>query len=201
MRLGIFGGTFDPVHLGHLLLAENCRETCGLERVVFVPCARSPHKQDRQPTSGAARLEMLRLAIGGNDDFEASDLELQRGGISYSVDTVAAIRQANDDTELYFLLGADSLAQFHLWKQPERICELATLLVIMRPGTEKPRIATELFARLPDGGLRMMNCAAPLIDISSSDIRARVAAGKSIRYRTPRAVEEYIRANRLYRNS
>ncbi len=199
MRLGIFGGTFDPVHLGHLLLAETCRETCSLDQVVFVPCAHSPHKQDREPTPGAARLEMLRFAIGGNECFSISDFELQRGGISYSVDTLESIRQERAEAELFFLLGADSLTQFHLWKQPERICELVTLVVIQRPGSDPPVVCTESISRLPESGVRMVACAAPLIDISSSDIRDRVRSGRSIRYRTPRAVEEYIRARAVPR--
>lgn len=96
MRIGIFGGTFDPIHLGHLLLAENCRESCALDQVVFVPCALSPHKQDREPTAGAVRLEMLRLATGGNEFFSVSEVEIQRGGISYSVDTLESIQQGQD---------------------------------------------------------------------------------------------------------
>lgn len=198
MRIGIFGGTFDPIHLGHLLLAENCRESCALDQVVFVPCALSPHKQDREPTAGAVRLEMLRLATGGNEFFSVSEVEIQRGGISYSVDTLESIQQGHPQAELFFLMGADSLAQFHLWKRPDRICQLATLVVIQRPGNEPPVLDTGAFSPRPTHDVRMLRCEAPLIDISSSDIRRRVSSGRSIRYRTPRGVEEYIRANRLY---
>ncbi len=200
MRIGIFGGTFDPIHLGHLLLAETCREACQLDQVVFVPCAQSPHKRDTQPSDNGARLEMLRLAIGGHQSFSVSEIELQRGGVSYTVDTVESMSSERPDAELFLLLGADSLAQFHLWKQPERICDLATLVMIGRPDTDSPALRSDLFAAAPALPVRLLTCQAPLVEISSSDIRNRVAACKSIRYRTPRAVEAYIGASGLYQD-
>ena len=193
MRLGIYGGSFDPIHIGHLLLAECCREACQLDRVRFVPAAVSPHKADARPTSATHRWEMLRLSVGGYPPFEVSDWEIRRGGLSYTVDTLAAIREELPQAELFFLMGADTLADFPQWRAPETICRWATLVVVHRPGSPAP-----VTDALPAGrGCHVVTM--PQIDISSSDIRDRVAQGRSIRFQVPGAVEALIGAQRLYR--
>ena len=203
MRLGIFGGSFDPIHLGHLILAECCRESCQLDKVLFVPAARSPHKLESAPLQDKHRIEMIELAVGGHPNFEVNLSEIKRGGVSYTVDTLTEIKAQFPAAELYFLMGADSLEQFLSWREPNRVCELATLLVVGRPGADHPNVGEVLQGIVTDDRLdaiRKCQITAPLIDLSSTDIRARCQHGQSIRYRVPRAVEEYIRSNGLYRD-
>lgn len=201
MRIGIFGGTFNPVHYGHLLLAESCREQRGLDEVWFMPAAVPPHKQDLQLVDAAQRLEMLKLAAGGNEAFHVSDLEWKRGGVSYTVDTLEAIHAERPDAELYLLIGADTLADLPNWRDPRRVCELALPTAVCRPGSGEldyePLAAFVEPSRL--ARLRELRVEMPLIGISSRELRARVAAGKSIRYQVPRAVEKFIETARLYR--
>jgi nicotinate-nucleotide adenylyltransferase len=201
MRLGIFGGSFDPVHYGHLLLAETCREQCALDRVWLLPTAASPFKQDRRTASSRHRVEMLRLAIGGHPALEISTLEIDRGGVSYTVDTLAGIHAQQPDAELYLLMGADALADLPLWREAGRICQLAIPVVVRRAGAAEPSfdplqgIVTPQRLEL----CRTHQVTMPIIELASTDIRARVARGNSIRYRTPRAVEKYIASHGLYR--
>lgn len=201
MRIGIFGGTFNPVHYGHLLLAESCREQRGLDEVWFMPAAVPPHKQDLQLVDAAQRLEMLKLAAGGNEAFHVSDLEWKRGGVSYTVDTLEAIHAERPDAELYLLIGADTLADLPNWRNPQRVCELALPTAVCRPGAGEldyePLAAFVEPSRL--ARLRELRVEMPLIGISSRELRARVAAGKSIRYQVPRAVEKFIETAGLYR--
>ncbi len=200
MRLGIFGGTFDPVHYGHLLLAECCREQCRLDQVWFLPADIPPHKQERPLTPGRQRIEMLELAIGGHPAFSVSRLELDRGGVSYTVDTLTQIREQDPGRELYLLLGADSLLDLPHWKDPGRICELATLAVVGRVGQGigdfDPFAANTGWGQTSN--LRVQPVEMPLAELSSSDLRHRAATGASLRYRTPRAVEKYIESAGLY---
>jgi nicotinate-nucleotide adenylyltransferase len=202
MRLGIFGGSFDPVHYGHLLLAECCREQCGLEEVWFVPAAVAPHKQHATLTAPAHRVEMLRLATGGQGAFDVSTRELDRGGLSYTVDTLAEIHADRPTDELFLLLGADSLADLPNWREPARICELALLVVVQRPGAVEPDFAAlaPLVSAERLESIRRQRVEMPAIGLSASEIRSRVSARQSIRYRTPRAVERYIQTHGLYRD-
>lgn len=201
MRLGIFGGTFDPVHFGHLLLAECCREACRLDEVWFVPTCIPPHKQERVLTDGKRRVEMLQLAIAGNAAFRVSTLELDRGGISYTVETLRQIHSQLPQAELYLLLGADMLADLPAWREPETICRLARLAVVQRVGQAIPWTALEpLLGPQPFRHDRLSLVEMPLIELSSSQIRAAVAGGRSIRYRTPRSVELYILEHKLYKS-
>jgi nicotinate-nucleotide adenylyltransferase len=204
VRIGIFGGSFDPVHLGHLVVAECCREQARLDRVVFVPTAIQPFKQSRQPVAGQHRAEMLALAVGGNPAFEVSTVELDRGGVSYTVDTLAALREAHPDDELHLILGPDALASLPDWREPACILDLAGVIAVERDGlddvaaiVQAPRLATllgpERSRRIVADTVRM-----PAIGIRATDLRARIAAGHSIRYRTPRAVEQYIITHGLY---
>lgn len=200
MRLGIFGGTFDPIHYGHLLLAECCREQCELDRVWFVPAAIPPHKQARDVSSAEQRIEMLQLAVGGHAAFEVSRLEVDRGGLSYTAETLAAVAGQAPDAQLFFLMGADSLSELPTWREPARVCQLATVIVVRRPGSPPPDFdcLAELVPADRLEAMRQAQVEMPLVDLRSSDLRAQVAAGRSIRYRTPRAVEEYIRSHGLY---
>ena len=199
MRLGIYGGSFDPVHYGHLLLAETVREQSCLDQIWFMPAAQSPHKQGQPPTPPEARVEMLELAIAGHQLFQVSRLEIERGGLSYTVETLRRVAEAEPTAEKFLLMGADALVDFPHWKSPAEICELATLLVVGRPGSGidfSPLAAFLSPARCAE--LESQKVQMPQLDISSGVLRDRVAAGKSIRYQTPRSVEKYIESQQLY---
>jgi nicotinate-nucleotide adenylyltransferase len=196
MRLGLFGGTFDPIHLGHLILAEQCREACGLDRVWFVVAGAPPHKRGNR-TSFSHRLEMVRIAIAGHHGFEASDLEARRPGPHYSIDTVTAVHSQRPDDDLYFLIGADSLADLPTWRDPAGIARLATIVVVNRPGIEE--VVPTTVVDLGPGSHTLQFVTIPPIGIASKDLRLRLAEGRTIRYMVPRAVEMYIEAQELYR--
>jgi nicotinate-nucleotide adenylyltransferase len=197
LRLGVLGGTFDPVHVGHLLLAEEAREQLGLEQVRFVPAGQPWRKAGRRISNAEDRLAMLRLAAEDNPAFEVSDLEVSRLGPSYTGETLASIRTEQKDAEIFFILGEDALADLPNWRDPDRIVELAVLAVARRPsdGTEERDL--ELMAIAPG---REVWLSMPRIDISSSEIRERVQKGLSVRYRVPDAVEAYIGEHNLYMN-
>jgi nicotinate-nucleotide adenylyltransferase len=199
--LGIYGGSFDPVHFGHLLVAECCREQCRLDEVWFVPAAISPHKQHTVAAEAHHRVEMLTLAVGGHESFRVSTIEVDRGGVSYTVDTLEQIHTEDPDRELFLILGADSLADLPTWREPRRICELALPVVVRRAYSPEPDFSVLGEFMLPDriAAAQAAQVSMPAIGISSTELRERVAAGKSIRYRTPRAVEKYIETQGLYR--
>jgi nicotinate-nucleotide adenylyltransferase len=194
-RLGVFGGTFDPPHLAHLAVAERAREQLRLERVVFVPAADPPHKRARAKTPFRQRLAMTRLAIRGHAGFAVSDLESRRPGPSYTVETLRAMRRRHPRHELVLVLGADSLADLRGWRDPQAILGLARIAVAPRPpGGGRPRLRWPAGAR---GRVTRLDC--PLLDVSSSDLRARARRGESLRYLVPDAVAAYVRRRRLYR--
>jgi nicotinate-nucleotide adenylyltransferase len=201
MRLGIFGGTFDPVHYGHLLLAESCREQCQLDEVWFVPAAVPPHKQGWVHTPAADRVAMLELAIAAYAPFRVNGLELERGGVSYTVETLRAIRQEDESRELFFLMGADSLHDLPLWKEPGEILRLAMPVIVRRGGVAAPDLGC--LSGLVDAerlaAIERHQVEMPQVELSSRELRRRVAEGLSIRYRVPRAVEMFIEAEGLYR--
>ncbi len=203
MRLGILGGSFDPVHYGHLLLAESCREQCQLDAVRFVPAAVPPHKQDRKLSSDADRVEMLKLATGGHEAFSVWTWEIDRGGVSYTVETLQHLHDEDPTRELFFLMGADSLTDLPTWKEPERICSLAIPAVVRRIGSPEPddTVLAQLMSAQRLAIARKHRVQMPTIDLSSTELRRRVTAGESIRYRTPRAVEKYIESHSLYRST
>jgi nicotinate-nucleotide adenylyltransferase len=198
-RVGILGGTFDPPHLGHLWLATLAAESLGLDRVLFMPAAQPPHKR-RQEISGATdRLLMTRLAIADNRDFELSAVEMERPGPSYTVDSVEELqRQLGARTSLYLIMAADSFSQIDTWREPDRLLSLLEWAVGPRPGVELPQ-RSALDRRFGEAAQRIHLLSGPSLDVSSSEIRARVAAGHSIRYLVPRAVEELIVERGLYR--
>lgn len=199
-KIGIFGGTFDPVHLGHLILAEQAREQLALDQVLLIPAAVPPHKQTAALTPGKRRLEMLHLAVAGNPGLDVSDVELVRGGVSYTVDTLRALRESRPNVAWHLLIGADNLRDFAGWREAAEIPRLAHLAVARRPGDDVLDF-TGLEAIVPADALAEM-CRLvveiPLLEISSTDVRRRAAAGRSIRYLVPAAVEAYILAHELY---
>ena len=201
MRLGIFGGTFDPVHYGHLLLAECCREQCKLDAVWFLPAAVPPHKRDLELSPAENRGEMLELAIAGHPAFAVCRYEIDRGGVNYTFETLGHLHEEDPRRELFFLLGADMLHDLPHWRQAARILELALQVVVRRPGAGAldfaglaPLAPPERIAQIRGNQVEM-----PEIGISSTEVRRRTATGLSIRYRTPRAVEKYIETQGLYR--
>lgn len=199
MRLGIFGGSFDPVHYGHLLLAECCREQRALDRVLFLPTAVPPHKQDCTPSEAGLRAEMLELAIAGNPAFAISRFEVDRGGVNYTVDTLTHFRAEHPDAELFFLMGADMLSDLPHWRSAAQVCQLA-LPVAVRRGPAQPDFdcLREITTSERIEQIRRHQVEMPAVAISGTDLRRRVAEGLSIRYRTPPAVEQYILSHRLY---
>lgn len=198
MRIGVFGGSFDPIHHGHLILAENCRQQARLDQVLFMPCAMSPHKLDGAHGTDRQRLEMLDLAIGGHRDFVRSDMEIKRGGVSYTVETLRELTGQND-SELFFLMGADSLESFSSWREPEEILKLAKPIVVGRPGsTIDLSVLESLSSKEYVESLGELSVESPLVEISSSDIRRRVASNQSVRFLVPRSIEKYIETQRMY---
>ena len=199
--MGVLGGTFDPVHVGHLAIAEDAREAIGLERVLFVPVASPPHKQGQPISPAEARLAMVELAIAGNASFAADRVELDRPGPSYAVDTmellVARERAAGRDPEVTFVLSAEAFRELPTWRSPDRLFELCRFAVVPRAGTETPDRAW-VEARFPGRADRVTFLAGPLLGVSSTEIRARVRAGRSIRYLVPDAVARYIADHGLY---
>ena len=199
MRIGIFGGTFDPVHYGHLLLAETCREQLKLDEVRFVPAATPPHKLHDQISDGHVRADMLSLAVSGYREFVVDRRELKRKGPSYTVDTLAEFAAEFPGAELYFLAGADSLRDFLSWREPDRILELATLVACNRPGL--PKLHAEQVAKWvgPEIADHVLTLQMPGTDISGSEIRERVREGRSLRFLMPRDVEVFVIEHGLYR--
>ena len=191
-RIGVFGGTFDPPHVGHLALAEWAREALDLDRVLFVPAARPPHKRGKRMSPAGDRLAMTRLAVRGNRAFAVSAIEVRRTGPSYTVDTLRALARAHPGAAFWLLMGEDSLREFHTWHAPEAILELARLAVAARPGVRASRGP----ARFPRG--RVVWLRNPELPISSSEIRRRARAGRSVRYWVPDAVARYLAAHRIY---
>lgn len=203
MRLGLFGGSFDPVHTGHLVLADSCAGQAALDAVWFVPAARQPLKPSGPQASDAERLAMLRLALADRPRLEVSTLEIERGGASYTVDTLAEVHAQLPEAELFFLMGADSLAEFLRWRRPEEICKLATPLVVHRAGSPAPDltilsklVSAERLDAIGDSQVEM-----PAVPISSSQIRQLIAAGGDWKDLLPPTVANYIALQRLYLKS
>lgn len=201
MNIGVLGGTFDPIHNGHLTVAATVREKLSLDEVIFVPAGQPWQKADRQVSPVADRLEMVRLAVDGRPGYGMSIVEASRPGNSYSLETLTEIRhRLGDDDELYFVLGWDSLAQFPGWYAPERIIRLCRLVAVPRPGYPRPDVSA-MEKALPGISARLVLLDEPHIDVSASQIRERVTAGQPISDLVPAAVAEYIEEHRLYRGS
>ena len=199
MRRGILGGTFDPVHTGHLILAQEVLLRLGLDEIWFIPTGLPWMKRDEPVTAREHRLAMVELAIAGNPAFQLSTIELDRPGETYTVDTLDALRagpMAND--EVLFIMGADTLQTMQRWKAPKRILEQARLVVAMRPGHGAVNLDA-LTAIDPAASERVMVVQMPLIEISGTELRRRMSLGEPVRYLVPDAVGDYIERNNLYR--
>jgi nicotinate-nucleotide adenylyltransferase len=199
--IGVLGGTFDPIHIGHLILAEEVRDRAALDRVLLVPAARAPHKARLPEAPASARLRMAEVAVEGHERFEVSPLEIERGGISYTLDTVSALLELHPDAELAFLLGADGLPDLPSWHRVDHLLERVRFLIATRPG-----YALSAFDELvPALGERIVNqlrrdaVEIPPIGVSSTEIRERVRAGRSVRFLVPPGVERVIEEHGLYR--
>lgn len=191
-RIGVFGGTFDPPHVGHLIAAADAHRALGLDLLLFVPSAVPPHKRRTVRASADLRLEMVRAAIEGDDRFAADDLELRRSGPSYSVDTLRELHLREPACELYFLIGADNLRDIPHWHRPEEIVRLARLVVLSREGDPG--------APETGGPFPARRVAVTRVDVSATEIRRRAAAGQSIRYLVPEAVRAVVEREGLYRD-
>ncbi len=187
-RIGILGGTFNPVHVGHLLIAQDALEQAGLDQVIFIPSAKPPHKAAPDLASPRQRWHMLQLALAGNPRFTADDVELRRGGKSYSIDTVVELQRRQPRAEFFFIIGSDSVQELHRWKEADRLVRLCRFIVLARPGFR----VTGPLAR------RCKVVTGHLCEIASREIRQRVRRGESIRYLVPDAVFRYIHARKLY---
>ena len=197
-KIGIMGGTFDPIHLGHLATAESVRELFALEEILFIPAARPPHKLSRPVTDEHHRLAMTILATRTNKFFRVSDMELRRTGFSYTLDTMDELhKQFDNSTELFFIIGADSLADLSKWHEAKKLVARSHFIATTRPGTDVDFSSTEKFfgAKASE---HIHRVTTPAIEISSTEIRQRVKLGRSIKYLVPEAVEEYILREGLY---
>lgn len=215
-KIGILGGTFNPIHYGHLAAAEEVRDRLKLDRVLFIPSFLPPHKQEEDLPSAAQRLEMARLATATNPSFKVSDIEVKRGGKSYTIDTITALRQSYPGAALFFITGLDSFLEIETWKDWEQLLTLCCFVVISRPGYrfgDLTKIAflrqagddlsaldrgTSMHAAVQSAGITVCFDVVPFYDLSSTDIRARVHQARTIKYHLPETVETYIIENKLY---
>lgn len=197
-RIGIIGGTFDPIHIGHLIIAEESRIRLGLDKVIFIPAGAPPHKPDSPISDAEDRYNMTVLATRDNPHFEVSRMELERSGPSYTVDTIAELRREyGDEADLYFIMGADSVLDILLWYEPGKLLSMCKVVAAARPGYD----TTEARRKLPREYLERIVFLhdSPEVSVSSTELRDRVASGIPIRYLVTPDVEDYIRENRLYR--
>ncbi len=199
-RIGILGGTFNPIHCGHLIIAESVRESFALERVLLIPSGLPPHKRDSEVIDPEQRYEMVRRAVSSNPFFEASRVEIDTVGYTYTVNTLQTLKKVyGDETALYFIIGADVIPELTSWKEFRTVFGLCEFIAVKRPGTWE-KSAEETVERLKSEYAARINLAdAPLIHLSSSEIRERCSRGKSIKYLVAEGVEEYIINEGLYR--
>ena len=197
-KVGLFGGTFDPIHKGHLAAAAAVRDRLHLAKVLFIPAGQPWLKEGRRITPAEQRLEMVKLAIAGKPYFEASTIEIERPGATYTVDTLSEILKSMGSVEIYVIIGMDTLKDFPRWKDPARLLKLGYLVAVPRPGYARPD--TELMAvMLPDLKERLVMLDGPEIDISATEIRQRIAAGRTFADLVPAKVAEYIKKKGLYK--
>lgn len=198
MKFGVLGGTFDPPHVGHLILAEEAREQLGLERVFLVPAGTPPHKLDEPMTSADHRVEMTRRAVAANPHFFVSLVDVERPGPSYTVETLRLLHERwGAETGIYFIVGMDMLADLPNWRKPRQVVELCRLAAANRPGYEAD--VSQLEAAIPGISGKIDYLTMPLLEVSGTDLRQRAREGRTLRYYVPAAVEAYIQAHRLYR--
>ncbi len=199
-RLGVMGGSFDPIHMGHLAIAEEAREVFSLEGIVFVPAAQPPHKDGGTVASGESRLAMAELAVSSNPHFEVSDVEMRRRGPSYTIDTLDEISRMRPEARVYFIVGADSLGELHTWHRADELAGRYDFIIIGRPGTDEVSLSDLEAGFTPEAAARLERnyIRAGIFHVSATGIRERVLHGKSIRYLVPPEVESYILKNGLY---
>lgn len=198
MKIGVLGGTFDPVHRGHILMAEEAKNALSLSEVLMVPAGQPVYKINKNIASAEHRLAMLRLAVAGRPYLKVSTIEIEHPGPSYTVDTIAGLRkQYGVGDEIYFILGWDSLAQLPEWREPARLVSLCFLVAVPRPGRPRPDL-NSMEASLPGISRRVVFLEKPQVDISASAIRVMAARGESIAQLVPGPVAEYIKKNKLY---
>lgn len=193
-KIGILGGTFNPVHTGHLLIAEGAREVLGLDQILFVPCAVPPLKQTKNLVSVRHRLAMVKLAVKGNSSFKISTIELDRGGVSYSIDTIRELCKSSQ-AKIFFIVGSDSLFQFSQWKNIHQLLDLCTLVVADRPGYKLVKGKSKILAKKTS---KIKIIQVPTLPISSTDIRVLAKKKRSLKHLVPDKVREYIIKYRLY---
>jgi nicotinate-nucleotide adenylyltransferase len=201
-RTGLLGGTFNPIHMGHLALAQSAYETYDLNRVIFIPCNKPPHKDDVPLVSVEHRLAMLNLAIEDDMRFEISQVELEREGPSFTVDTLSWFKELDPDREYCFIIGADTLPELHMWKDIDELLQMCRFISFERPGTESSELEPnrlQLSDPWPEKLLADLSKGVR-VEVSSSELRYRIAEGLSIKYLVPQAVEMYIAEHSLYRN-
>ncbi|HEY0739643.1 MAG TPA: nicotinate-nucleotide adenylyltransferase [Herpetosiphonaceae bacterium] len=198
-RIVILGGTFDPIHIGHLAIAEDVRYTLDASHVLFVPAAQQPLKSYQHRASAAERLAMAQLATADNPAFSVSDIEIRRGGLSYTVETVAEIHAQHPEAQIFFTVGVDAAVTLPKWREVERLLSLCRIVIVERPGyTFDPEV---LMAELPAARERILVVPGPALDISASEVRLRLSEGRPIRYHLPAAVREYIEEHGLYQDA
>jgi nicotinate-nucleotide adenylyltransferase len=197
--IGILGGTFDPVHYGHLAAAQEAAAVLGLDRVLFLPANDPPHKREESVTAAAQRLAMVKLAIADNPLFDLCEIELYRSGPSYTVDTLRSLRSTLPNTELYFIVGMDSLTELPGWHDPIGILDLAHVIAVHRPGWNTVDVR-DLVAKIPTAASRVQVIPMPGLDLSATDLRSRIHDGRPVRYLIPDPVIGYIREHGLYRS-
>ncbi len=191
-KVAIYGGSFNPIHTGHLITAGYVREICGLDKIIFIPCYISPHKTSTMPVDGQKRLDMVKAAVSGNPRFGVSDYELKKGGVSFTIDTVKHLKKKYDQVDL--IIGYDNLLVFDKWKDPDELVSLVNLIVLKRSTDTKKALKKNKYFKYAN----IIN--TPLIDVSSSEIRARIKQRKSIDFLVPESVKKYIVLHKLYRD-
>ncbi|NLL52309.1 MAG: nicotinate-nucleotide adenylyltransferase [Peptococcaceae bacterium] len=197
-RLGIMGGTFDPIHYGHLVAAETARVELGLDYVLFIPTGESPHKSNLKITDAEMRFKMVEISIKNNKYFKASRIEIKRKGPSYTVDTLREIHKLLPKQEIFFITGTDAMIDILAWREPQEIFKLARVIGASRPGYESQKHLAKIFSQYPESKDRLYQLEIPALAISSTYIRSRVGNNKSVRYLLPDEVRMYIENNRLY---
>ncbi len=200
MKIGLIGGTFNPVHYGHLILSEYVRDYCKLDKIIFIPTGLSPHKLSNTVIHPKIRFHMTKLAIDSNKYFSLTDIETCKTGISYTIDTIREMKKIYKNQELYFIIGADSLFQLPTWNHYEKLIQETNIIVVNRPGGKNHLIQEKINEYKELFGGNIIQVKTPLIDISSSNIRDRVKNGRSIKYLLPENVEDYILQKGLYKD-
>lgn len=199
-KLGVMGGTFDPVHYGHLVAAETARDELSLDKVIFIPAGKPPHKPDRRITAFRDRYRMMELATAANDFFETSSIEFDRAGPSYTIDTIRAMLVLYPGAEIYFITGADAVLDLDTWKDAGQLLALCYFVAASRPGYQLNGLREKIAAYIDPPEQRILHIEIPALAISATDIRRRVREGKTIKYLLPEPVEEYIYRHALYRD-